>query len=376
MRAQLRLDGVILVLHNRYRQPGGEERVVDDLAWLIREELGEEVEVLERDSSTLTRGRAAAGLLRGGLEPEDVRDAVRRTGARVVHAHNVHPSFGWRALQAAREAGARVVLHLHNYRLVCAVGTCFTHGEDCTRCHGRNTLPGIRLNCRGSRAEAVTYGAAIALHQRRLTAAADAFVVPSAFALDRLHQLGAPLDDRARVIPSVQRDIAATSTADRGGYALAAGRLTSEKGFADVIAAARAAKLALVIAGDGPQRKELERLGGRDVTFTGQVSPAELADLRRDAAVAIVPSRYQEILPLAALEAMAAALPVVAARSGGLAEVVPEEGLYPPGDVAALTDRLTALWANAAAGNRARDRIAARAAPPVVARALRDLYED
>ena len=64
-------------------------------------------------------------LLRGGLQPDDVAAAVRRTGARVVHAHNVHPAFGWRALAAARAAGARVVLHLHNYRLVCAVGTCF-----------------------------------------------------------------------------------------------------------------------------------------------------------------------------------------------------------------------------------------------------------
>jgi glycosyltransferase involved in cell wall biosynthesis len=292
-----------------------------------------------------------------------------------VHAHNVHPSLGARALQVARDAGARVVLHLHNYRLVCAVGTCFTHGEDCTRCHGRNTLPGIRLNCRGSRAEAVTYGAAIALHQRRLAAAADAFVVPSAFALSRLHELGAPLDGRARVITSVQRDIAPASTAHQGRYALAAGRLTPEKGFADAIAAARAADLPLVIAGDGPQREELERLGP-EVNFTGQVDPAELRELRRGAAVAIVPSRYQEILPLAALEAMAAGLPVVAARSGGLADTVPEEGLYPPGDVAALTDRLKALWANAAAGTRARDRIAARAAPTVVAQALRDLYEE
>ena len=110
--------------------------------------------MLERDSPRSARPRAAAGLLRGGLEPDEVGEAVRRTGARVVHAHNVQPSLGWRALAAAREAGARVVLHLHNYRLVCAVGTCFTRGEDCTRCHGRNTLPGVRLNCRGSRAEA------------------------------------------------------------------------------------------------------------------------------------------------------------------------------------------------------------------------------
>ena len=98
-----------------------------------------------------------------------VADAVRRTGARVVHAHNTAPTFGWRALAAAREAGARVVLHLHNYRLVCAVGTCFTRGEDCTRCHGRNTLPGVRLNCRGgSRAESAAYAAGLALWQRRL----------------------------------------------------------------------------------------------------------------------------------------------------------------------------------------------------------------
>ena len=129
-----------------------------------------------------------------------------------------------------------------------------------------------------------------------------------------------------------------------------------------------------MIAGDGPQRGELERMGG-DVTFAGHVTPGALSELRAGAAVAVVPSRYQEILPLAALEAMAAGLPVVAARSGGLAEIVPEEGLYPPGDVAALSERMRALWADAAAGERARQTIATRAAPAVVAEALRDVYD-
>src|SRR5215218_8427928 len=210
---------MILLLHNRYRLPGGEERAVADLQWLIREHLGEDAEVLERDSAALGNRRAAAGLLRGGLAPEDVAHAVRRTGARVVHAHNVNPSFGWRALAGAREAGARVVLHLHNYRLVCAQGLCFTHGADCTRCHGRNTLPGVRLNCRGgSRAESAVYAAGLALWQRRLTDNADAFAVPSAFALRRLRELGAPLGDRAHVIGSVQREIAERSTAAAGRH--------------------------------------------------------------------------------------------------------------------------------------------------------------
>jgi glycosyltransferase involved in cell wall biosynthesis len=366
---------VILLLHHRYRHPGGEERAVADLAWLIREHLGEDVEVLERDSGRISRRAATAGLIAGGLRPGEVTAAVRRTGARVVHAHNLAPTLGWRSLAAAREAGARTVLHLHNYRLVCAVGTCFTRGEDCTRCHGRNTLPGVRLNCRGgSRVESAAYAAGLALWQRRLAGSADAFVVPSAFALGRLRELGAPVDERARVIASAQREIAERSSAAAGSYALSAGRLTPEKGFADAIAGCARAGRPLVVAGDGPELESLRALAGPDVRFTGQVSPEELAALRRGAAVAIVPSRYAEILPLAALEAMAAGLPVVAARTGGLAEAVPPEGLYAPGDVDGLAQRVNALWAHEAAGERALAFVRERAAPAVVAAALAEVY--
>jgi len=366
---------VILLLHNRYRLPGGEERAVEDLAWLIRTELGEEAEVLERDSAALRRGRAALGLLRGGLDPDEVAAAVRRTGARVVHAHNVQPSLGWRALAAARDAGARVVLHLHNYRLVCAVGTCFTHGEDCTRCHGRNTLPGVRLGCRdGGPVEAAVYGAGLALWQRRLARAADAFVVPSAFALRRLESLGAPLGERAHVVASVQRTFADRSRAGTGEYALYAGRLTAEKGVADAIAACAAAGVPLVVAGDGPDAAALRAAAGAGVRFTGRVDAEELARLRAGAALALVPSRYAEILPLAALEAMAAGLPVVAARAGGLAELVPPAGLHPPGDVPAMAGRIRALWRDPAAGEAALAVARERTAPAAVAARLRAVY--
>src|SRR3954468_3523168 len=99
MRRQRRLaPGVVLFLHNRYRTTGGEERVVDDLLWLVREHLGEDAELLERDSAQLGRARAATSLLRGGLAPDDVARAVRLTKARVVHAHNLNPAFGARAL--------------------------------------------------------------------------------------------------------------------------------------------------------------------------------------------------------------------------------------------------------------------------------------
>jgi glycosyltransferase involved in cell wall biosynthesis len=368
------LQAVVLLLHHRYRHAGGEERAVEDLAWLIREHLEEDVEILERESAGVSRKDAALGLVAGGLNPREVADAVKRTKARVVHAHNVNPTFGPRALQAASEQGARVVLHLHNYRLVCAVGTCFTRGQDCTRCHGRNTLPGLRLNCRGgSRAESAAYAAGLALHQKRLAHAADAVIVPSAFALQRLRALGAPLKDNAHVLGSVQRTFATHSTAAAGEFVLAAGRLTPEKGFADVVDACNGAGLSLVVAGDGPERARLEARA-TNARFTGQIASAELAELRSRAAVAVVPSRYAEILPLAALEAMAAGLPTVAARSGGLAEAVPAEGLYPPGDVRALAGRLDALYRDAEAGERALAAARARSAPEHVASALSRIY--
>src|SRR5258707_11609147 len=115
---------VILHLHNRYRTLGGEERAVEELIWLPREQLGEPAELLSRSSAQLSRLDAARGLLQGGLRPGEVAAAVRLTKARVVHAHNVNPSYGWRALAAARAAGARVGLHLHQDRLLWAGGGC------------------------------------------------------------------------------------------------------------------------------------------------------------------------------------------------------------------------------------------------------------
>jgi glycosyltransferase involved in cell wall biosynthesis len=365
---------LILVLHNRYRTTGGEERAVEDLLWLIRERLGEDAELLARDSALVGRAAAAAGLLGGGLRPDEVAQAVRRTGARIVHAHNVHPTLGWRALAAARDSGARVVLHLHQYRLVCAVGVCFTHGEDCTRCHGRNTLPGVLRNCRGSLVEAVTYGAALALWQPRLSGLVDAFVVPSEFARERLHELRAPIDG-AHVLPHVIRDFAPASTAADGHHALVAARLAPEKGVDVAIEACRIAGTPLVVAGDGPERERLAAAAGPGVTFAGRVDDTELDRLRRQAVLALVPSRSGETFGLAAAEAMAAGLPVAASRVGALPELVPDEWLVPAGDPDALAAAIARLRDGvAAAGAVAIERARTLTEPGVVSERLAGIY--
>jgi glycosyltransferase involved in cell wall biosynthesis len=370
---------VILFLHNRYRITGGEERAAEDLLWLVREHLGEDAHLLTRDSATIGRARAAAGLLGGGLAPARVAEVVRHTGARVVHAHNLNPSLGWRALAAARAAGARTVLHLHNYRLVCAVGTCFTRGVDCTRCHGRDTLPGVRRNCRGTGAEAAVYGAALALWQRRLLEHTDAVIVPSAFAGERLRALGAPLGAgvaAVHVVGHVVRDIAGRSTAADGTHALVVSRLAPEKGVDIAIAACAAAGIALVVAGDGPDRAVLQaRAQGTRTTFAGHVGADELARLRATAGLAIVPSRSAETFGLAAAEAMAAGLPVVASAIGALPELCDPAALVTPGDAAALALAAGARFRDGQAGEAGRRRVLELASPEAVAPALRAVYD-
>ena len=371
---------MVLFLHNRYRTTGGEERVVGDLQALVRGELGEPVELLERDSAGLGAVRAATGLLGGGLDAAEVAAAVRSSGADLVHAHNLLPSFGWRALAAAREAGAAVVVHLHQYRLVCAVGVCFTGGAECTRCHGRNTLPGVLRNCRGSRGEALAYGASLALWQRRPAALAHAAVVPSRFAERRLRELGAPLPDSVHVLapPVSSRAVPAGPIADAGGgYALVVSRLAAEKGIDVAIDACRRAGMPLRIAGDGPERLRLEALAGgaEEVTFLGSVGDDELARLRAGAAVAVVPSRSAETFGLAAAEAMAAGVPVVGTRVGALPELLEADQLVEPGDAAALAGAIERLAGDRAAGERGRERVTELCSPAAVAARLGEIYE-
>ena len=372
---------MILLLHNRYRTLGGEERVVGELERLIPEELGEEAGLLERSSDGLSPVGAGAALIRGGVDPEQVGDAVRSTGARVVHAHNLLPQFGWRALAAARDAGARTVLTLHQYRLVCAAGTCLdSRGQDCVRCHGRDTRPGVRLNCRGgSRAEATLYATSISRWSRRMVEEADALTVPSRFTLERLRALGAPIDGReVAVVPNPV--FPATKAADppTGRYAICSARLTPDKGVDLAIEACALAGRPLVVTGHGPRLAELEALAervGADVRFAGRVGEQELAELRAGAAVAVVPSRFAETFGLSAAEAMAAGLPVVAFDVGALGELLDPEDLAPPADPAALAELVGARWGDAERGAAYRERITAKAAPSVVATRLAAVYD-
>jgi glycosyltransferase involved in cell wall biosynthesis len=335
----------ILMLHNRYRAPGGEERAVANLVEMLSRH-GHAVSLLERSSAELGRLQAAAAMTAGGLQAGSVARAVAEFDADVVHAHNLHPLFGWRALQAAGAAGAAVVLHLHNLRLFCAVAIGYRAGHPCFECRGRNTLPGVAHRCRGSVAESATYAAGLSRAQPGLLAYADRFITVSQFTAGKLMDSGLPgrfTDVLPNFIPD--DDHATRSGAADGAYGLASGRLVPEKGFDTAIVAARASKVPLVIAGDGPEAPRLAALAdGADVRLLGRVTPQRLAELRRAAAFVLVPSRCDDACPYAATEALADGVPVIGSTRGGLPELLEGQLTLDADDVDQWASQMSRLW--------------------------------
>jgi len=337
----------VLVVHNRYRLEGGEERSVElQLDALARAGVGHAL--LERSSAQVSRMGAARALLGGGSDEADVRAAAQSLNADVVHAHNTLPLFGPRALEAARATGAAVVLQLHNLRLFCAIGVAARDGGPCFRCHHRNTLPGLVLNCRGSLPEAAVYATALARHQPATIESVDRFVTPSRYAAGQAALLGVPAE-RIEVVPHYlpAGAFAGESRAAEGGHALVAARLSPEKGIDTAIQAAALADIPLRVAGEGPASAELMELAnliGAPVDFVGRLDRAAMERELREAAMLLMPSRYHEFAGYSALEAMAAGVPVIASRLGALPELLGEERCLPPNDPHAVAARMRQLW--------------------------------
>lgn len=128
------------------------------------------------------------------------------------------------------------------------------------------------------------------------------------------------------------------------GLLLCPVRLEPYKGV-DVLLRALPPGVKLLIAGDGSQRAKLQSQAPPNVTFAGAVPPAEMPALFARAEIVVLPSRA-EGLPLALLEAMAAAKPIVATAAGGIPELIAhrENGLLvPPDDPPALKAALAEL---------------------------------
>jgi len=248
-----------------------------------------------------------------------------------------------------------MVQTVHNYRHDCAAGTYFRDGRICHDCHGRRfPTPAVVHACyRGSRAQSAVMAATLAAH-RGTWRTVDRFLALSEAVAAFLRSLGIPAD-RITVKPNGVPD-PGPPPADHGEGFLFAGRMSAEKGL-DLLLDAWSrhpdgALGPLRIAGDGEQRDlALTAAAGRDdVMYLGRLDPAAMRSAVRSAAVAVVPSRWDEPFGLVVVEALANGRPVLGTATGGIPDVIGDAGWVVP----ATADGLAAGLATAAAEAPAR----------------------
>jgi glycosyltransferase involved in cell wall biosynthesis len=167
------------------------------------------------------------------------------------------------------------------------------------------------------------------------------------------HGLRERIDQRLGVVPN---GIALPQgPLERGEGVLCVGRLIESKGFDTVIDALAAregpGRKRLTLAGDGPDRKDLEARASRlgvEARFEGAVSRERLDELYRTAGSVVLAARRGEGLPNVLLEAMAYARPVIATPVGGVRDLILDDVnglLVPPNDPGALRRALDRLEA-------------------------------
>jgi glycosyltransferase involved in cell wall biosynthesis len=324
----------IAIVNNYARVTGGADRHCFDLAVGLRR-LGHEVTFLAtsspdnletsgafvssemtRDNRDSIRGVAAARVALRSLWNRESAAAMHQLARDfepdVIHAHKLYPQLSVAPVAVASRLGVPIAQTVHDYELISAsaldaTGSALDRHESSLRYRTLNdaSFPFRRL-----------------VHAPRV----DRWVAVSRSVAGHLASKGIHAD----VIPNFAGAAVAPSMREgqRTGVAYV-GRLAQEKGVTDVLELALAMPdIQVTVAGHGPLagavRRRAEQLQNLD--YLGSLSRKRVLELIARSLVLLMPSRWEEPGPLAALEAMSAGTPVIAYRAGGLAEYVEDAG--------------------------------------------------
>lgn len=357
----------LLHVFNRYLYRGGEELIVDkihadlatahDMTWCQFESsewTGPAAPSKWQQAGRLFYNREARGRFESALEA---------SGAGAAVFHNIHPVGSPALYHAALERGLPVIQFLHNYRPFSVSGTLQMKGrlqpDALYGSYWREVLSGA---WQGSIVKSALFAVMLKLLQRSgWLESVKAWIAVSDFMRQKLVAAGALPVDRVHTLRHAWNALPQTPVVEDAGYYLFLGRLAETKGIIPLLDAwdellAQLGKNTplLHLAGEGPLDHAVQQRI-RTNPYIGQLGhisgETKRESLRRCRAV-IVPSTWWEPLGLVVYEAYDYAKPVLAAKSGGLSEIV-EHGVtglqHEPGDVRGIVSDVLAMEATPAA---------------------------
>ncbi|MCL6472479.1 MAG: glycosyltransferase [Firmicutes bacterium] len=347
----------ILLVHNYYQQPGGEDQVFKSEALLL-ESMGSRVfryEVGNQIINNMSKLTVALATVWNRSSYNRFLELLSNIKPDVVHFHNTFPLISPSAYYAVKSKGIPIIQTLHNYRLLCPNAMFFRDRKICENCFGKNALwDGIIHKCyRNSRISTGVVSAMILFHRYlgTWTNMVDIYIALTDFAREKFIAGGIP-GEKIAVKPNfVYPD--PEPGEHSGDYALFVGRLSQEKGIETMLKAWEqlGSYIPLKIIGDGSLADKVYNTAQSvpGVEWLGWQEKEIIYDLMGNAKALIFPSECFESLPQTIIESFAKGTMVIASRLGAMATLIHDKrnGLhFNPGDAGDLVKTVDWAWSN------------------------------
>lgn len=315
------------------------------------------------DYAELNRNKTLRGAwlaARRSIWAGDVAKALRGLLAEwkpdVAHLQNIHAYLTPSVLPELKRAGVPVVQTLHDYKWLCPDSAMLRGGRPCAVCAGKAFWHCAAGRCKkGSAAASLLSAIEGYVHRlRRASSMVDAWIAPSGF-VKRMFEVCGADGGKIRAIPNPYMPCGRDAMATRdGGYGLYVGSLAPIKGVGVLLEALKDVPgHELHVVGGGSEedvaalkaRAAVLGVAGR-VRFCGPLHGEALWREQTGARYGVIPSVWYEVLGYTAMEMLAVGKPVIGSDIGGIPELVRdgETGLlFPPGDAAALAERMRLL---------------------------------
>ena len=332
----------VLIVHNYYQIPGGEDTVVSNEKRLL-EDNGHEVFLYTRNNSELNE----MGKLEKLLLPfitifnfrtlRDVTKIIKNNGIDVVHVHNTLNLISPSVYYAALFCKTPVVQTMHNFRMLCPGATFYRDGKICEDCTEKGLGCAIKHSCyRNSKLQTLACVLNTLIHRATGIYKKINFICLTEFNKEKLLLLN---KKRQVVEPSkifvkpnfidVREDFIIKK--ERENQFVFAGRMDLLKGI-DVLLEAweymgrNAPKL--VLCGTGPMEdwsKKYIQENDLNVDFKGLLSNAEIKKIIAESKAVILPTKWYEGFPMTIVEAFSVGTPVICSDFGNVATLIEDK---------------------------------------------------
>lgn len=248
----------------------------------------------------------------------------------MAHCHSIYHHISPSILGLLKKRGVPTVMTLHDLKIACPAYHMFNRGRICEKCKDGRLRNVVLNRCIKDSVALSTVIWAESLVHRTLKSYAkfvDQFISPCQFYIDKLVEWGWTREQFRHIPNFVDADCFRPEFSP-GNTFLYFGRLSAEKGLPTLLRAAAMAGVAVRVVGDGPLLPELQaraREYGWDVVFVGRLSGHDLHEEIRRCRATVLPSEWYENAPMSVLESYALGKPAIAARIGGIPEIVPNE---------------------------------------------------